>query len=473
MGLLLVVGFVLTVSTTPINDVDSYWHVAIGRQLLDRHTVDGLGTSWLAEPAPPWRTSQWLSEVGMTGIVDAVGWRGLVVARLVILAALIAAILLTTLPRRPAALGTAWASVTVLGLIGLAQDRPQTISLLFIALLARACAQLLTGVGGPRNAAVAVTCLVWAQLHPLWLLAPAAFALVLLGRLCDRRADPGVRLRPIAMNLLASLTGVLSPLGLAAFTLPLRFQQSTAHISEWRPATIIDPTAGALAVLVLLAFLACARTPRSVPWSRLIWIGAWAAFAATAFRNLGPALLLTSPVALDCVDRAWGGRLRSWSRPNGLREAWALALAATLTLGVGLGLTATRLARLDPLRQTPARSLAERLARSSTPVRVFNAYDTSGALVAFGGGKPRLAVDGRADMWGGAYIDKIIDAQGLAPGWQSTFTAFHPDAALLARRAPLAVLLVQQGSWSIAAQDDDYVLLMPRSPGARGPTAAP
>jgi len=72
----------LWVATTPVNDLDSYWHVQIGREILERHTFTGLGQQWLGVPRGDWRTSQWLSEVLMYLSVDRLGWIALPVLRL-------------------------------------------------------------------------------------------------------------------------------------------------------------------------------------------------------------------------------------------------------------------------------------------------------------------------------------------------------------------------------------------------------
>lgn len=470
VGLGIVAAIVLARGATPINDVDSYWHVQLGRQILARHTLDGIGTDWLARSPRPWRTSQWLSEVVMASTVDTVGWRGLIALRLLCMVAIVLVVTASTVPRRPAILGAGVAAVTLLGISGFAQDRPQTVSLVFVALLAWSCARLLAGGAATHPVLVAVLCLLWAQLHPLWILAPAAFGLVALGTVFDGRHRHPDTLRGALVSLLACLTGLISPQGLAAVLLPLRLRSSTGQIAEWRPATIFTPSALALMALLAVTCLAWARAGQRTPWSQPLWVFAWTALGTTAYRNLAPALLLCAPVMLDAVDRTWGARVRSWTRPNGPHEGAMITVAACLTIAACAALPAVELARLDPLRDTPARRLAERLAVSPRPVRVFNGYNASGSLIAFSGGKVRLAVDGRADLWGDAYIRTMLGAGNLAPGWEATFTGFGPDAAVLPGDSPLAVLLTREGSWRKAAEDEPYVLLLPApaEPAAAG-----
>jgi hypothetical protein len=453
---------------TPINDLDSYWHVLIGRQILSRHILDGLGTGWLAETPPPWQTSQWLSEAMMAVTVGAAGWRGLIALRLLLTASILLVVGLTLLPRRPVPLAALVASVVMVGISDFAQDRPQTVSLLFVAALAWACSRRLTGRRPPHPAMVAAACLLWSQFHPLWVLAPAAYGLMALGAALDGARASHPALREPAVALVASLAGLVNPQGLSSFLLPLRFHSSTQQIAEWQPTTFSSLDAFALATVLGLGIVAWARTPDRVPRAEVLWLCAWTVFGLTAFRNVAPALLLSAPVALAITDRVWGARASSWQRPSGSREATALGVALLLTVIAGTGVAVVKFSRLDPLRDAPARHLAERLAQAPVPVRVFNAYDASGCLAAFGAGRVRLAIDGRADLWGTAYIKKVIDAQSLKPGWEGTFDGFHPDAAVLTRNTPLAVLLVREGTWREVAEDGDYVLLLPATSTAGG-----
>jgi hypothetical protein len=460
-------GWALWQGVSPVNDLDAYWHVPIGQEILARHTLSGLGTDWLAEVPPThWLTSQWLSEIGMARLVETFGWRGLVGVRLLLLAGILAVLAAGVLPRRPVLLAGPVLLVSALALEPLAQDRPQTVSLLFLAGLGLVTSRLLAGRRVPHPAVIAGACLLWAQIHPLWILAPAAFVLVGAAAAADGPRANAVVVRRAGIFLLASLAGVANPYGATAFLLPLRFRDATGAIAEWRPTTLTDPMAIALYAIVLLALVAWARSPRRAPRATMIWLLAWAGFGALALRDIGPSLLLCAPVAVDVADQAWRARLRAVTRPNRRGEGLALATVLTLVAVTAVAGATVRLTRIDPLRDAPARHLAERLAAFPAPVRVFNSYNASGSLVAFGGGKVRLAIDGRADLWGAAYIKRITDAQSLGPDWQKTFTQFRPDAAVLTKNAPLAVLLEHDRTWRVAATDGDYVLLLPATPQA-------
>lgn len=451
----------LAASVSPVNDLDSYWHVQLGREILHRHTLHGLGTDWLAVPARPWLTSQWLSEVGMATAVGHGGWTALIVIRVLLAVALLAAISLTLLPGRPPLLVAPVFAAVVLTLLEIAQDRPQTLSLVLLPLLGYACVRMWERGVRVHPLVVAATCLVWAQLHGMWVLAPASFGLVALGLAVDGPRRNRAAVRQALTALVASLAGLLNPDGLSSLLLPARFRSASTYVAEWGPTTVTDPFTLGWAAVLLLVVLAWARTPRPVPRVELVWVLAWSAFGLLAFRNVAVSLLLVAPAALGALDRAWGEPLRAKYPPAAGRERRWLAVATVGVLAAGAVVGAIRLATVHPLAKTPARQIALKLAAEPRPIRVFNAYNASGSLVAFGGGKVRLVVDGRADLWGADYVAELGAATALETGWQRTLQRLHPEAFVLTQDTPLVAELLRDGGWRVALRDGSYVLLMP------------
>ncbi|HVN11264.1 MAG TPA: hypothetical protein VMT69_04160, partial [Kineosporiaceae bacterium] len=455
----------LWIAATPINDIDSYWHVQIGREILQRHTLDGLGQQWLGVGAPPWRTSQWLSEVGMYLAVDRFGWLALPVLRLLTACALFAVYTVTLVRRRQPVASFVVLLLVVIGIETLLQDRPATVSLVFVALLGAACERLWATGRRPSLVVVAVATLVWAQLHGLWVLAPPAFLLVALGGLMDRRHAPAGQIRGALLCAAASMVGTLNPQGLVSFLLPIRFKDSAGlRINEWVPTQFTMALTISWGLLLCLVVLAWARSPRRVPATELLWFICWSAFGMMALRNVGPAMLLTAPVALRALEAGLGPRLDRHLTPASSRETRVLAVLVAVLVVLGAAGTVGTLARIDPLHNSPALAIARRLAATDRTLRVWNAYNTSGPLIAFGGaaqGHLKLVVDGRSDLWGSTYIGRTVDAQSLAKGWRQTFEGFRPDVVVLGSDTPLALYLHASENWRVALTDGEYELLVP------------
>jgi hypothetical protein len=455
----------LWVATTPVNDLDSYWHVRIGREILQRHALTGLGQEWLGVPQGDWRTSQWLSEVLMYLTVDHLGWIALPGLRLLTACALFAVFVLTLVRRRQLIASFVVLLLLVVGLEVLFQDRPQTVSLVFIALLAAACERLWTVGRRPSLLLVAGLSLLWAQLHGLWVLGPAAFGLVAAGALLDRgRARPG-QARAALLCAAASLTGVLNPEGPASFLLPFAFRNSAgAHINEWAPTAFTMPLTVAWGLLLCLVVWGWIHARAWIAATELLWVFAWSAFGVLAVRNVGPAMLFIAPVALRVLERAGEIRLGRLTKAVSTRESRILTgLLAAIVVTTAILVTAT-FRVMDPLQNAPALRIARFLDSADGPLRIWDGYNASGVLIAFGGGSRghlKLVVDGRADLWGGDYIQKLVSTQGLSGDWRQHFASFHADAMVIPPDTPLVTYLREVDNWRVAQVDGSYVLLVP------------
>lgn len=451
-------------SARPLNDYDSFWHVELGRQIVHSHSLRNLGSWWLAVPAAHgWVTSQWLSEVVMYLLTAAGGWHALIAARVLAMAALVIMLGRALLRHREPYLAVPVFLITLGATAGAIQDRPQTAGLIFVAWLGPAVARLWRHGSRPPIALTAACCLTWAQFHGSWILAPLAFGVLLAGSVLDPQARSASRLRSIAACLLASLTGLVNPHGLASFALPMRFDAAGKTITEWEPTTLVTGFTVMWGLLVAITFLAWSRTSHRVPVVAVVWVLFWTAFGMQSYRNVTPAALLIAPFTLFALEDWYSDlqQVRGIPVPTvGRAEARALvAVCAALVLG-GTLVCLIRVPGIDVMADVPARREATWVAAQPHPMRIFNNWNATGALVGLSDHKARLVIDGRADLWGAAYIDRVRGAELMQPGWQSTVGRFHPDAVVLLRTSPLVSGLTMQG-WRVAVQDHEFALLVP------------
>jgi hypothetical protein len=235
---------------------------------------------------------------------------------------------------------------------------------------------------------------------------------------------------------------------------------------------------------VVATVVVWARSGIRVPRVELLWVLGWTAFAMLGYRNVTPAVLMTAPVAVLALSR-WYEQRRPGaavsapavpasevpapevSTSAGSREARLLTLTVALLL---IGATAGALVRIpgvDTFATTPGRRIAAWIGEQPGPVRVFNTWNATGALIGLSNGKARLVIDNRIDLWGGPYTARISDAESMAPGWERTVADFGPDAVVVSRDSALASGLTLKG-WRVALTDRDLVLLLP-SAGAGVP----
>ncbi len=451
----------------PLRDFDSLWHVQLGGQIAHLHRVSRLPGPWLGVQPRGRTTSQRLSELGMYALTSAAGWRALLVINVVLMLALLAGLAVMALYRQPAAIGVPVFVLSLAGSAGAIQQRPQAISLVLMPLLAMACWRLHEGRGRPPLLLVAGVSVLWAQFHGLWILAPAAFALVAAGVVLDRprpfesAVDDA---RPALWCLIASMAGVLNPHGFGSFALPFRFQAATRLVTEWWPTTFAFSFTMCWGALLLATFTAWARAGSAVPSSEVLWVLCWTVFGLQSYRNVTVALLLLLPVTVTALRRVAGPRILAGRLVAGPQESRGLALLAIAIVSAGLAGAGLRSSVVDPLRDIPAASIAGWVARQPAPVRIWNSSNSSGALIALSDGKARLVVDGRADLWGAAYLKRLHDAELLRPGWQATLNSFSPQAVVTERTSALFSALSASG-WQVPIADHTVALLVP-GPGA-------
>jgi hypothetical protein len=362
-------------------------------------------------------------------------------------------------PGRSLLMATLVYCVTV-GWVGLSiQERPQLASLLLLAWLAKHVREMLHGSAGPRIWVVAALTVLWANVHGLWVVEPAVFVLVAAGLVADagRAALPRAR-RLLLLTGVALLAGCVTPLGPRGLLLPFQLKGSTHAIAEWGATVVSHPPAYGLVFLTIPVLVAWGRSGTRVPRSEVLYVIALLGFAMIAFRSLPPALVLLSPIYADRLSAAWP---RPITPPRHLERILLGAVGAVAAAACVL-VPAARLIGEDPLpRSQMALAIASRLAGEPGVHRVLNSYNTSGVLLLFGGPNTKLAIDGRAERYGGPYIDRYLAALDLHGDWQGLLRELKPTHAVLETDATLVQALLQRGWHTVIKDDAGYTLLEP------------
>lgn len=496
-------------ATRPLYDVDSYWHVLVGNDILNGSRFSG-DPGWTFGPANAWVTTQWASEVLMAGLHAAFGWGGLAVLALVC-----GALTLLTLARAatvtafdlglPGVPPSVWVVVSVIGfaIAGDLQERPASISYVFLAVLAvLAHTALRTGVWRRWWVMGAFTCL-WAQFHGYWVLVAVCVAVVFVLRAATYRRFAGW-VHVVWLGAVTSAAGVLSPAGLYGLVAPVRFKEAAGpFIEEWGPSSIQQ--ASFVALLAVAAFTLAALTaptghltdstapspadspagaqtetpgtseggvsPASGDYRYRVtaacWVALWVTFGCLAFRNVTPALILIAPVAI---------RAAATTAPTWATRARATSLTSTVAILalIGGGALATTRVVTGPSLPTwtpyaayeHLNGLAPDPGAPGTPVRVLNYYDVGGQTLALTGSHVQVAIDGRADRYGSDVLSDYADLMSLRPGWEITLDAYDPDYVLTQNTSPLLVALRDRG-WEPVTSEATYSLWAP--PATRQP----
>ena len=133
----LLVGMALFATTQPaLMDIDIYWHVRAGRELLEGTSPRDVGAGWSFAPNPDtWVTTQWLSEIMFAGLHSLWGWSALIAFRTVTAGLVLLILARTTLATRPLPLAAFPFLIAGASAITVSQERPQQVTLIGAALL--------------------------------------------------------------------------------------------------------------------------------------------------------------------------------------------------------------------------------------------------------------------------------------------------------------------------------------------------
>jgi len=446
----LVVAFA-RVNRSGVGDLDSWWHVKIGDQIRAGVPFNDLGKSWSLYSGK-WQTSQWLSEVLMSLSHQAFGWRGLLWWRL-IFGLLLLWVFVASLARRnrtPAVVVTS--IITACVLVPSIQERPALVGLIFLAVLGASSSEIVLDNHLPKSAWYWIPATaIWANLHGSWILAPVALALSSLLALSHVRSSKFAA-ESSCLVFLVTVAGFLTPLGWHGLLLPFKLQATAGKfITEWQPTTLNDPLIYGLLALLALLVLSWGRRKGRPTVSELLWVLAWTLFAFTAFRNVGPAILFVAPVAAHRIDQWFNGRVVK-------EHLGTPAFLISLSVAVGFAVLSTSL--LDPLKGVTPRFIAQRLTNSSSDLRIINDYNASGVLLALGGDRVHLAVDGRADRFDPKWLARYFTMLKELNSNYYLLDQLRPNAAVLDSSSPLIWRLIEDRHWTRVMTDGPYVLVV-------------
>ena len=451
---------VFATSQTHLRDIDVFWHVLAGRELLAGVAPDHVGRTWSFAPDPQhWTSTQWLAEVLFAWIHDVAGWAGLAAFRVLTAAAAIAILALTTLRGRSRAVAGFPFLLATAMLAFVSQERPAQFTLIGSAVLGGVLVAGLTRHRLPRWYLLLPATTLWANLHGGWVLVPTVLLLVAAGVALDCGVRAPVVRHAALLAVGAAVAGCLTPSGLSGLMAPVRFSEAAALIKEWAP---VEPTSTlgwltlAMLALFLIGWSGAQRLPRSEGLVVLLLL----CFTWMAYRNLAPGLAMLAPLAAHGLCRGFpeiGRPEPRWSVPVGA------VLAVLLTV---LGVASVAVVPNLPTGSQPL-ALAQRIATLPPGQRVLNDYNTSGAVLYFGGSGTMVAIDGRSDRYGADYIRDYVDLTQLeGDDWEQLLDTLQPTAALLDKDAPLARLLVTERGWQqLGPVDADHVLLVPPAAG--------
>ncbi len=460
-------------------DPDMWWHLRTGEYILQNgipiHDVFSFTVT-----DHEWVTHEWLSQVVMWGIYLVGGLPGLIVtfALLVALSHWLVYIVSDGRPFLPAfvTLIAAFASAIVWG------ARPQIFNLLLTAVFV-----FLVERYRQRKVSVRylwllpVLTMLWANLHSGYLLGVVLLGTYAVGWALERWW--GSQIEPIPtrqdvqrlamVTAVSFLAAVLNPSGVELWIYPFLTLGSSAmqvYIQEWHSPDfhqlIFWPFA-ALLVVGILSMVFSRKRPSAT--DLLLFLGTGCAGLLSA-RHIPLFALVSVPI----VSRHLFSSLQETplapvlmeptevplSRPIFNMINWGILVVAVLVAFVWVANTVIEnevvIAERYPVT---AVNYLEESGLANKPG--YNSYNWGGYLIWRG---IPVFVDGRADVYGDAFLFYYLQAFEIQPNWEEPLTEFNVSYVLMEKGSPLFALLEASGEWQEAYRDDIAQIYVRQSP---------
>jgi len=460
------------------HDPDMWWHIAVGRQILDHRALPEFDPySWTATGAH-WIAYEWLGEV-----LIAAGTRGgdLVAQKLLLLAIACALFLLLFYYAYLRSKNYKAAFVACLTLSPLAVFfftlRPQLFGYLFL-LITLICLERYRQSDSKAIWALPLLFLIWINTHGsfafglfvvglYWICGLAQFE---KGSLLAERWTPTQRLRLLSILLLCVAATTVTPYGtqLAAYPLEMALAQPTnvANIIEWQPTGPGLWFGKVFVGLLLLFFLGQVVRPQRF---RLHELGLllFAVFSASVHRRFLIVFLIVFAPLLATMLTRW---VEEYS-PAKDKPLCNAALIATIAGMIIWAFPSQQLLENVVVQDYPVQA-AKYLQAHPVEGPLFNDYGWGGYLIWSLHPQQKVFIDGRADIYEySGVLPDYLSIVRIEPGALSLLRKYNVQTCLVRRKEAISTLLAASPEWEQTYADELSAIFVRRRSALPSPSA--
>ncbi len=461
---------ILVMAAREITDPDFFWHLRTGQWIWENGSLPRRDPFSYTLYGEPWIAHEWLTEASLYGLYLLGGQEGLILA----FALLITSTFLLVYLRckgKPYLAGfsvllAALASAVAWGV------RPQMVSLFLSALFLYLLQRYREGRSGLLWLLPPLMAL-WVNLHGGYLLGLALFLAFIVGEAItylvdsERKPQRGRLVKMGAAFLASGAATLLNPQGWRILAYPfatLASPSMQSYIAEWFSPDFHQIEFQPLAILLLLSFLAFALSQRRpCPTDMLLFI-IFAYASLRSARNIPIFAIIAAPILSEQLADVWEGSRLSQRFPLGKGEShprllafnWLILVLALLAGTMRVAVTVSNNESLQ--RQKFPVAAVDYLEEKGLHERIYNLYHWGGYLLWRLYPQERVYIDGRADLYGDAFIEEYLKAYRGEPGWQEILSEHGVELVLIDRGSGLAAVLDHDRGWQRAYQDEVAVL---------------
>lgn len=450
--------YVLLTALAPrlLSDPDTYSHIALGRWILEHHTVPTTDPFSATLRGTHWVAFEWLSQVAFAIAHEIGGWAAVVALAAAAVAAafgLLARFLLREWQPN-AVLVALFAAILLTAPHILA--RPHILALpVMVAWIATLIRAVDTRSSPPWLLVPLMT--LWANLHGSFTFGLAMIAPIACDALwrAPHAERSSVARQWIIFAALALGAACLNPYGPEMILVTFRtvaLGAALTTVTEWRAQDFTH--LGAFEVIMLGAFGLALYRGVTLPLLRIVMVLGVLHLSLSQVRH-ADLLGMLAPIFLARPLAEQFGALASCRTDMILRpSAWPPTAALIFLIGV-TGLASLTRDVSPPVRITPANAIHSTDIAKTGPI--LNEYDFGGYLDFVG-----LApfIDGRGELYGGAYMLRHHRALSLEnlPDFLRLLDEYRIGATLLAPSTPAVALLDRLPEWKRVYSDDVAVV---------------
>lgn len=467
----------------PVFDPDFWWHLKTGQFIFETRTIPHADLFSSIYFGREWVTHEWLSEAIIYMIHSSLGYGGLVVTfALVIVAALWLAY--RRCAERAGHPGVAGFTL-ILGALAAASTwgaRPQMFSFLFASIFISMLDAYARRGGGRFIWWLIPLIILWVNMHAGFALGLVLIGLTITGMLLDQwlaqGEKPGAlwqRVRPLCFVLAACALAVsLNPSGARIYMYPFETLTSQAmmkYIQEWFSPDFHKLMFLPLAVLILATFAAMALSKKRARLSELLLLCATAYASLRSARNIPFFALVAMPLL---AEHSWNWiTAYPWAqwltlpekREEGSTVALKIALNVLLLIVIPVSLCVFRVSSVvagqagSEAENFPVAAV-DFMRANPLPQPIYNEYAWGGYLIWKLYPDYRVYIDGRADVYGDAFLEEFLKTHDGIANWRAPLDRHAVRTVMIDPNAPLASLLKQDAAWSKVFEDQQAIIFV-------------
>ena len=458
------VGRVFYEARNFVSDPDLFWHVRVGRDILETHHFPTTDPYSFTAAHTPWIAYEWLGEVALAGLQNLGGLFALAAFRFLLTAIVILALYYYGTQRSANCKAGFVPAGLLCSLVLLSFTlRPQMFGYLFLVLLLIVLERFRKGVSWSVWT-LPLLFLLWVNTHGSFIVGIGVLVVYLCSGLksfqlgnVEAAAWTAKQRVQLELTLLFSLAVLpLTPYGtqVAVYPFDMMFNQpiNVSWILEWQPMPFNEVGGklflGVMALVVVLQFL------YRFTWrlEELLLVFGGTVMACLHVRMLLVWIPFVVPILATMVAR--------WLPPYD-KSKEHYALNALLIAGVIIAM----------VHYTPSSNSIEKKVEADFPVEAvsylnshsvpgptLNTYGFGGYLV--GAGR-KVFIDGRGDLYerSGVLAD-YIQLMMMKPGALSVLDRYQISSCLLLKNEPLAIVLGDSPGWKRVYADKTAVIFV-------------